>query len=200
MFLAVYVFYALNTINHENDLLVADLNKKIENLSESNTINEVNIQNIKKQIEHYDLENKTLNAKIDSVSVETKKVSAKQPVQKYKKSDLNLLAQLIQSESGNQPFEGKLAVGTVVMNRVESGKFPDTIRGVIFQKNQFSVVANGSINKEPSDESLEAAKKVLEGSRVLESDVLYFYNPKLTNDKWIKSLKVDKKIGDHVFS
>jgi spore germination cell wall hydrolase CwlJ-like protein len=202
IFPVVYESYVFNQFNKENEVMVADLNKKIDDLKTSNTNNTAYIERIKKQISAYEIENDRLKDMVNSQKKEAEHVSAKVKVTtaKYKQSDLKLLAQLIQSESGNQSFEGKLAVGTVVMNRVESDKFPDTIRAVIYQKHQFSVVSDGSINNKPSEESLKAAKKIMEGSRVLESDVLYFYNPDITNDRWIKRLKVDKTIGDHVFA
>lgn len=115
--------------------------------------------------------------------------------------ELRILSQLIEAESGTQSFEGKLAVGTVVMNRVESGEFPNNIRDVIFQKNQFSPVANGKINNEPSEDSVKAAKMIMEGTRVLNPNVLYFYNPKLVRTgNWIRGRKPTKVIGDHTFT
>lgn len=91
----------------------------------------------------------------------------------YDAEDLNYLSRIIFAESGNQPLSGKIAVGNVILNRVESSLFPDTVYGVIYQRNQFTPVANGSINKTPSAESILAAKLCLDGAVVLE-DVLFF--------------------------
>lgn len=148
------------------------------------------------KIMSYKLEADNLKKLIDerSKEVEIEKSSVNQ-------KDLQLMAQLIESESGNQPFEGKLAVGTVIMNRIQSDEFPDTIRDVIFQKGQFQVVGNGKIYNEPSEDSLEAAKEIMNGKRVFNTDVLYFYNPKITSmSNWIRKLKVTKVIKDHAFS
>lgn len=83
----------------------------------------------------------------------------------YNSNDLHWLSRIISAESKNQPLKGKIAVGTVIMNRVESPNFPNTIYDVIFSGNQFTPVVNGSINDEPTDESVLAAKLVLEGAR-----------------------------------
>lgn len=91
----------------------------------------------------------------------------------YDQNDLYWLSRIIYSESGNQPLNGKIAVGNVVLNRVNSPRFPNTIHGVIFQKNQFSPAANGTINRTPNAESVLAAKLCLDGGVALD-DVLWF--------------------------
>lgn len=118
----------------------------------------------------------------------------------FNKEEIELLAKIINAEAGNQPYEGMLAVGNVVLNRVESDGFPDTIRGVIYQKGQFQPVSNGAINKPPSEEAIQAAKAVLEGVRVIDEDVIFFYNPKISTSKWIFTRHVVFKIGDHAFA
>lgn len=139
----------------------------------------------------------------------TTPVKEKSPVQpsvekpstiKPKEEDVRLLAKIINAEAGNQPYKGKLAVGNVVLNRVGSPGFPNTIRKVIYQKGQFSPVANGAINKKPNEESIKAAKEVLAGSRVVDGDVLFFYNPKISRSSWMSKRKVVTKIGGHVFT
>ena len=91
----------------------------------------------------------------------------------YNSEDLYWLSHIIYSESGNQPLEGKIAVGNVVMNRVASYKFPNTVKGVIFQTNQFSPADSGAIYREPNWESLVAAKLVLEGAVVLDNALFF---------------------------
>lgn len=114
--------------------------------------------------------------------------------------DTKLLAQIIHAEAKGEPYEGKLAVGNVVMNRVEHPYYPDTIEGVIFQKGQFSPVSSGSIYNEPDKDSIKAAKEVLAGREVVNDEVLYFYNPDIATDSWIFTTNTVKKIGSHVFS
>lgn len=91
----------------------------------------------------------------------------------YDADSLYWLSRIIYCESGNQSLAGKIAVGNVVLNRVNDPKFPNTIYDVIFQKNQFSPAASGSIYRDPNAESVVAAKLVLDGAQVLE-DVLFF--------------------------
>jgi len=91
----------------------------------------------------------------------------------YDADSLYWLSRIIYCESGNQSLEGKIAVGNVVMNRVRDGSFPNTVHDVIFQKNQFSPAASGSIYREPNEESVLAAKLVLDGAKSL-NNVLFF--------------------------
>lgn len=112
--------------------------------------------------------------------------------------DLYLLAQIIHAEAKGEPYEGKLAVGNVIHNRVKSEQFPNSIRDVIFQKGQFQPVMNGSIYNEPSEESIRAAKESYHKNIV--GPALYFYNPELSTDTWITTRKIIKRIGSHVFA
>lgn len=104
----------------------------------------------------------------------------------YTQEDLYWLSRIISAESQGEPLEGKLAVGTVVLNRVASEEFPDTIYDVIFDRKwgvQFTPVANGAIYWEPTEESVAAAKLVLDGARAA-GNSLYFLNPDQTADRW----------------
>src|SRR5690606_8918568 len=112
--------------------------------------------------------------------------------------DLYLLAQIIHAEAKGEPYEGKLAVGNVIHNRVKSEQFPNSIKGVIFQKGQFQPVRNGSIYNKPSEESIRAAMESYHKNIV--GPALYFYNPELSTDTWITTRKVIKRIGSHVFA
>ena len=117
----------------------------------------------------------------------------------YNSDSLYWLSRIISAESGNQSLDGKLAVGTVIMNRVESPLFPNTIYDVIFAPNQFSPASNGSINREPNAESVVAAKLILEGVRVGGSS-LYFVNPSTTPNSWAERNRTYvTTIGAHTF-
>ena len=117
----------------------------------------------------------------------------------YNSDSLYWLSRIISAESGNQSLDGKLAVGTVIMNRVESPLFPNTIYDVIFAPNQFSPASNGSINREPNAESVVAAKLILEGVRVGGSS-LYFVNPSATPNSWAERNRTYvTTIGAHAF-
>lgn len=104
----------------------------------------------------------------------------------YTQEDLYWLSRIISAESQGEPLEGKLAVGTVVLNRVASEEFPGSVYDVIFDQKwgvQFTPVANGTIYLEPTEESVAAAKLVLDGARAA-GDSLYFLNPDQTADRW----------------
>jgi N-acetylmuramoyl-L-alanine amidase len=105
----------------------------------------------------------------------------------YKSDEVYWLSRIIHAESGAEPFDGKIAVGNVVLNRVESKQYPNTIYGVIFDRRygtQFSPVSYGTIYNTPSAESVIAAKICLEGY-TLSEDILFFMNPRLSTTNWI---------------
>lgn len=105
----------------------------------------------------------------------------------YTQEELYWMSRIISAESRGEPLLGKIAVGTVVLNRVASEEFPDTIYDVIFDTKwgiQFEPVANGTVYNEPTAESVLVAKLVLEGARAA-GDSLYFLAPDLTNNHWI---------------
>lgn len=120
----------------------------------------------------------------------------------YTAEELYWLSRIISAESRGEPLLGKIAVGTVVLNRVASGEFPDTIHDVIFDTKwgvQFQPVANGSVYDEPTQESVLAAKLVLEGARAA-GNSLYFLAPDLTNNHWImENREFVVTIGCHWF-
>lgn len=112
-----------------------------------------------------------------------------------------LLARLINGEARGEPYLGQVAVGAVVMNRVKSPQFPNTIAGVIYQKGQFSCVTDGQFNKpiEKNSTVYKAAKEAMNGSDPT-NGALYFYNPKTTKSKWLFTLKTVATIGSHRFA
>jgi N-acetylmuramoyl-L-alanine amidase len=118
-------------------------------------------------------------------------------------TDLYWLSRIINAEAGGEQFKGKVAVGSVILNRVSSSAFPNTVKGVIFEyyKNipQFSPVAEGTIYNTPSQESINAAKEALNGQKPV-GNATYFFNPKKAEGKWIvKNKTYVTKIGEHVF-
>lgn len=111
---------------------------------------------------------------------------------------LMLLARVINGEARGEKYEGQLAVGAVVLNRVKHPSFPDSIEDVIYQKGAFSAVSDGQINKKISQSCINAAKEALSGADPTGGAVFY-YNPDTATDKWIKTRKVIKRIGNHLF-
>jgi len=120
----------------------------------------------------------------------------------YAEEDLYWLARVISAESRGEPLLGQIAVGNVVLNRVKESQFPDTIKGVVFDRKngvQFEPVANGTIHNEPTQSALLAAKLCLEGADVV-GDCLYFFAPELSQGKWIvNNRKYHTTIGCHRF-
>lgn len=117
----------------------------------------------------------------------------------YQADVLYWLSHIINAESGNQPLEGKIAVGNVVRNRVASSRFPNTTYEVIFQRGQFSPVANGTIHMEPNEESVIAAKLVLDGANTV-GNALYFFNPRVSPNSWAgRNRPYVATIGNHAF-
>ncbi|CEP69094.1 Cell wall hydrolase, SleB [Moorella glycerini] len=116
------------------------------------------------------------------------------------KEDLLLLARLIQAEAEAEPLEGMIAVGAVVVNRVRHPDFTDTIYAVIMEPGQFESVGNNRLAsvKAPNEDSVKAATKALEGVD-LTNGALFFYNPQLTDNQWIRSKKVKMVSGNHLF-
>lgn len=117
--------------------------------------------------------------------------------QYYNSDSLYWLSRIIHAESGNQPLEGKIAVGNVVLNRVASPLFPDTVYDVIFQRNQFTPTINGSIYRTPSAAAVEAAKLVLDGAVVLDNAL--FFNVAGMNSYAAQNRPYVATIGNHAF-
>ncbi|ACX52793.1 cell wall hydrolase SleB [Ammonifex degensii KC4] len=117
--------------------------------------------------------------------------------------DLELLARIIHAEARGEEFLGKVAVGAVVLNRLRHPAFPKTVPEVIFQRTnglyEFTPVADGSINLEPDEEAYAAAREALKG-RDPTGGALFFYNPRTATDRWIRTLPVTVRIGNHVFA
>lgn len=114
-------------------------------------------------------------------------------------SDLDLLARCVYAESRGEPYNGQVAVAAVVLNRVRSSKFPNTIYGVIYQRNAFTAVNDGQINLTPNQSAYNAARDALGGWDPT-GGCLYYYNPSTATSSWIWSLTVHIKIGKHNFA
>lgn len=116
-------------------------------------------------------------------------------------NDLYLLARLISGEARGESYQGQVAVGAVIMNRLNSGDFPNTIAGNIFKKGEFESVSNGQIWETVTESALKAAKAAISGADPT-GGALYFYNPAKVRSKtnWIWSRQVTGRIGAHVFA
>ena len=120
----------------------------------------------------------------------------------YDYEDLYWLARIISAEAKGESFTGQIGVGTVVLNRVRSKEFPNTVKGVVFDKKygtQFTPVANGTVYNTPTNSSVVAAKMCLDGY-TLSNSVLYFVNPSIATSSWIQNhRKYAFRIGNHEF-
>ena len=114
-------------------------------------------------------------------------------------ADHRLLSKLVYAEARGESYKGQVAVAAVVLNRVASASFPNTISGVIYQSVAFSCVSNGSINNTPDATAIRAARDALNGWDPT-GGCLYYYNPKATSDKWIRTRTVKTVIGNHYFA
>lgn len=113
--------------------------------------------------------------------------------------DTDLLARLIHGEARGEPYEGKVAVGAVVINRTTDSKFPKTIAGVIYQPGAFDAVDDGQINLTPDQSSYNAARDALNGWDP-SYGCIYYYNPATATSSWIWSRQIVIKIGKHNFA
>lgn len=113
-------------------------------------------------------------------------------------NNVNLLARIINGEARGESYTGQVAVGAVVLNRVRSSSFPNTISGVIYQPGAFTAVADGQINKPVVQSCYNAARDALNGWDP-SGGALYYYNPATATSSWIWSRPVLTRIGNHVF-
>lgn len=114
-------------------------------------------------------------------------------------SDLNLLAKCVYAEARGEPYTGQVAVAAVILNRVKSASFPNTISGVIYQPYAFTAVSDGQINLTPNSTAYKAAQDALNGWDPTYG-CLYYYNPATATSSWIWSRKTVVTIGKHVFA
>jgi N-acetylmuramoyl-L-alanine amidase len=113
--------------------------------------------------------------------------------------DVQLLARLIHGEARGEPYEGKVAVGAVVLNRTIDSRFPKTVAGVIYQPGAFDAVSDGQINLAPDSSSLNAARDALNGWDP-SYGCIYYYNPNTATSSWIWSRPIIIVIGNHNFA
>jgi len=124
--------------------------------------------------------------------------SAKAASPRSNKGDTELLAHLIHGEARGETFEGKVAIAAVIINRTKDARFPKTIAGVIYQPGAFTAISDGQANLQPDDISYKAAKDAI-GGWDPSNGAVFYYNPSTATNKWIRTKKIVKKIGKHIF-
>ena len=113
-------------------------------------------------------------------------------------NDVYLLARVIYGEARGEPYKGQVAIGAVVLNRVRSAQFPNTIAGVIYQRGAFDAVSDGQINLAPNENAVKAARDALNGWDPT-GGCLFYYNPATATSSWMLSRPVKLRIGNHAF-
>ncbi len=113
--------------------------------------------------------------------------------------EVEWLAQMIYAEARGEPYLGQVAVGAVIINRMLSSQFPDTLRGVLFQSNAFQPIRNGSFYMTPNESARQAALEALSGHDPT-GGALYFFNPRQSTDRFMHSRPAQTTIGQHRFT
>lgn len=113
-------------------------------------------------------------------------------------TDLNLLARVVYGEARGEPYTGQVAVAAVVLNRVRSSSFPNSVAGVVYQSGAFDCVSDGQINLTPNQSAYNAAKDALNGWDPTYG-CFFYYNPRTATSKWMLSRTVKLSIGNHAF-
>lgn len=148
----------------------------------------------------YALEYYNLNNKVEYCSVKVQEQEGKkEAVINLNDEQIMLLSKLIAGEARGESYEGQVAVAAVVINRVKDSRFPNSLEGVIYQKNAFSVVKNGTIYAEPTSSTYRAAQEALYGNDPT-NNAIYFWNPDISTCSWINTLNPHLRIGNHVFA
>ena len=116
----------------------------------------------------------------------------------YTESEIALLARIISAESRGEPYEGQVAVGAVILNRIAHPSFPNTLSGVIYQPGAFSCLTDGQVNATVTESAKKAAQDAINGWDP-SGGAIYYYNPAKSTNKWIFSRPVINTIGSHRF-
>ena len=134
---------------------------------------------------------------LEKIGLPTGSSSSSQTSSSYN-ANVELLARIINGESRGEPYEGQVAVGAVVLNRVKHPSFPNSISGVIYQEGAFTAIVDGQIHAQMYDSSYSAARDALNGWDP-SGGAIYYYNPVTATSSWIYSRPIIKTIGKHKF-
>ncbi len=141
----------------------------------------------------------TVNGIADEATLEKIGISSdSSSSSKNDSSEYHLLARIISAEARGEPYIGQVAVGAVVLNRVEHPSFPDSVSGVVYQPGAFTAITDGQINEAITESAYRAAREALNGNDPT-GGAIYYYNPSKTSNRWIRSRPVITQIGEHLF-
>ncbi|WP_270180572.1 spore cortex-lytic enzyme [Alkalihalobacillus sp. CinArs1] len=128
----------------------------------------------------------------------TKATQGKNTPAGYSQNDIKLMANAVYGEARGEPYEGQVAVAAVILNRVQSSSFPNTVSGVIFEPRAFTAVSDGQIWLTPNDRAKEAVLDAVNGWDP-SGEALYYFNPNTATSGWIWTRPQIKRIGKHIF-
>ncbi|MDR0859138.1 MAG: spore cortex-lytic enzyme [Oscillospiraceae bacterium] len=138
------------------------------------------------------------NATLEAMGISTSQTASNLSSSSSNSEQVNLLARLISAEARGEPYEGQVAVGAVVLNRIKHPSFPSTMSGVIYQQGAFSCIDDGQFNEPVADSSYKAARDALNGWDP-SGGAIYYFNPATATSKWIWSRPLIIVIGKHRF-
>lgn len=190
-----------NTNKIDNDTI--DIGQKLS-IPINNTSAQV-IPTANQELREPPANNNSLSGSETTVKGTDNQQSSKQVISRnmITENDKKLLARLIYAEARGESIEGQMAVGAVIINRLKNSQFPKCIKDIIYEKRgnvyQFTPVENGSINMEPDTTAFNAANEALKGNDPTHGS-LFFYNPDITDDQWIRTLPEKRRIGNHIFA
>lgn len=141
----------------------------------------------------------TVNDQTTQARATTNRQNSPAPAMNLSAYQHEMLVRIISAEAKGEPLEGQVAVGAVILNRIKSDKFPDTVAANVLKRGEFEPVANGQIWSRPVQSAYRAAQLALNGWDP-SYGALYFYNPAKTTSRWIWSRPIITQIGDHVFA
>ena len=173
-------------------------------IAESNNMSLKELASLNPQVKNLNLIYVGQNIKTNQNNGQSSEV-VKAPTEAVKVSsnassyERDLLARLVRAEAESEPYAGKVAVAWVVLNRVESSQFPNSIKEVIYQSGQFSPVSNGAINQKADSESIRAVNEALNSDRSQGRGSLFFWNPDTASNRWLESKTTTLVIGNHEF-
>ncbi|WP_449353891.1 spore cortex-lytic enzyme [Virgibacillus natechei] len=139
------------------------------------------------------------NAEGEATEGQTASTASVNVPQGYSQNDIQLMANAVHGEARGEPYVGKVAVASVILNRVESSTFPNTASGVIFEPRAFTAVADGQIWLEPDETATKAVLDAINGWDP-SGNAIYYFNPDTATSDWIWTRQQIKKIGKHIFA
>lgn len=145
--------------------------------------------------EHHGLK---VNGIADNATLEVLGIDLNRSPLTADQAEINLLARMISAEGRGEPYEGQVAIGAVIMNRIKHPSFPDTLAGVLYQDQAFTALVDGQFNEPVAESAYSAARDAMNGWDPSGGAIFYF-NPDKTNNAFMHSRPVIKRIGDHLF-